>query len=293
MLNDKKYLSLQFIAVLWAVLLIFLPLIVVVYNSFFPVNEFGFPVYENLTFNNYTAIWGHGNVGTYKVVYRTLYLSFLSTIACVIIGYPLAYYGATFENIKAKKTFIPWNVDVIYLLLSLPLFVNFLIRLGAIRLIFKNNGIVHSVFSFLGFVENDTYLIGSNAILIIGMFFGSLFFFIQPVYFVTRESYLKYKNPGQDLYLNKWNLFKKVILPNSYSSIIAGVLIAFITSSSDFLTPYILNSQNNLISTLIHYKFFDGKNWGEGSALAVGVLITYLILIYLVFKILKNKPVFH
>ena len=245
---------LQLSAVLWMLVLYLIPLFVVFGNSF----------------SNFDAegAWGlkcyiEGFVGEARgrVLLRTLKNASLTVVSCFVIGYPVAYYIATRKSRQR---------DIFFFLLTLPLFVNYIIRLASVRVLLRDGGIFAEVF-------NVTGLIYTNEARIMGLVYGSLFFFILPTYIYTRRVYWRYSSPARDLYATPTKLYLHITLPLSSPGIITGCLLVFITAFGDYLAPEMFSTTGNYLGQLIYSQFIDYNDYERGSAISMSVLLLFVI----------------
>ncbi len=201
---------------------------------------------------------------------RSLKLSAIATLICLILGYPLAYILA---GSKSKyKGFLTT-------LIILPMWMNFLVRTYALLTLMENNGLINQFLGLFG-VDKIQFLYKESSILI-GMVYNYLPFMVLPIHSVLSKIDKRVIEAAEDLGANKLLVFKKVILPLSLGGIISGVEMVFIPSITTFALSQLLGgSKTLLIGDMIERQFLEFNNWGFGSLLSVIVILIVLLSMY-------------
>lgn len=267
----KKY---SYVYALWAAIFIVFPIILIFMYSFNGSSSMGF---ENFEFS----------LANYKSFFEPLYLkilgisvgvALLSTVVCLLIGYPVAYIIA---NLKPS---IRQNVILLFII---PMWMNFLLRTYAWLTILGNNGILNKAFALIGLGPFDL-MYNMNAVMI-GMIYNFLPFMVLPIYTILLKIDKNLLDAASDLGANRFKVFTKVILPLSLPGVYTGITMVFIPAISTFVISNLLGGHNiYLIGNLIDQQFSFTGNWGFGSAVSM-ILIFILLIIMGVNKIFDKN----
>ena len=253
--------------IVWSVLFIVVPLIMILFFSFAIDTGSGYKFslenFERLMNPIYIRIFG-----------RSMYLAFISTVLCLVIGYPVAYIISKMPESKR---------NLVIMLFILPMWMNFLLRTYAWMPILSRNGIVNNFLGLFG-IEPIQFLYTNGAILL-GMVYNFLPFMILPIYTVLSKLDQNLINAAYDLGANKKQIFTKVILPLSMPGIISGITMVFMPAVSTFVIPRLLGGgKDMLIGNVIEQQFTTLSDWHFGSALAIILMILILISMALMSK---------
>lgn len=212
------------------------------------------------------------NVLYYKDVFlNSLWIAFLATIICIALAYPLAYIVSK-ASARAQKISI--------MLLMLPMWMNFLLRIYSWVLLLQNNGPIDRVLNVFGL---DFVLIGNKGAVVLGMVYEFLPFMVLPIYTVLSKIDNSLIEAAQDLGANNISVFKKIILPLSVPGIVSGVTMVFVPAASTFLVSQYLGGTNDImIGDIIEKVFYSDYN--TGAALSFVLMVAILI-----FIIVMNK----
>ena len=202
------------------------------------------------------------------VFLRSLWVAFISTLICLLLAYPLAYMMT-----KMKKS----TQNTVNMLLMIPMWMNFLLRIYAWVTILQKNGPVDTIFSAIG-IHGD--YIGNSSAVILGMVYEYLPFMVLPIYTVMSKIDGGLIEAAQDLGSNSLSVFRKVIFPLSIPGIISGITMVFVPSASTFLvSQYLGGTDDIMIGDIIEKIFWTDQNPGSAISLILMVFIfVFLIL---------------
>lgn len=201
------------------------------------------------------------------VFLRSLWVAFISTLICLLLAYPLAYMMT-----KMKKS----TQNTVNMLLMIPMWMNFLLRIYAWVTILQKNGPVDTIFSAIG-IHGD--YIGNSSAVILGMVYEYLPFMITPIFNVMSKIDNGLIEAAQDLGSNSFNVFRKVIVPLSIPGVISGITLVFVPSASTFLVAqYLGGTDDIMIGDIIDKVFWTDQNTGA----AISLILMVFILIFLV-----------
>lgn len=205
------------------------------------------------------------------VFIKSLWISLLSTVICLVLGYPLSYIMS-----RARKS----SQSVLVMLLMLPMWMNFILRIYAWVLLLQNDGLIDLGLKFLGF---DVALLGNSGAVVLGMVYNFLPFMVLPIYTVMLKIDNSLIEASQDLGAGKAKVFSKVVFPLSVPGIISGITMVFVPTASTFLVAqYLGGTGDKMIGDVIENIFQRDKHVGSALSLALMVII-------LIFIIVMNK----
>jgi spermidine/putrescine transport system permease protein len=209
------------------------------------------------------------------IYFRTIVFAILTTLACLVIGYPTAYYMATRPPEQRN-----WWV----LIITIPFWSNLLVRTIAIMFIIRDEGLINAALMKLGVITKPLVMLYTDGAMLLGLLYAFLPFMVLPLYSSLEKLDFRMVEAGYDLYASKWQVLKRVIIPLSMPGIIAGSLLVFIPALGAYVTPVILGGGRRLmIGDLIAQQFGTGRNWPLGSAQALILMAAVLIaLVYYV-----------
>ena len=245
---------------IWSVLFIVIPLILIVFFSFTKQVDGRYM----FTLDNFDKFF---NVMYFKVVRRSLVLAFISTVLCLIVGYPTAYIIS-----KAK----PSRRATLLLLCILPMWMNFLLRTYAWSAILGKNGFINTLLGMVGL--GPINILYTDATVLLGMVYNFLPFMILPIHTILSKMDQDLINAAKDLGANNFQVFTKVIFPLSLPGVISGITMVFMPAVSTFVISKLLGGgQFYLIGNLIEQEFMSVGDWHFGSAISIFMMIIILI----------------
>ncbi len=246
---------------LWLFCLFLIPLTLVLALSFGFVDDLGRAVYD-FRWDNY----GDAFDPTYvPVLLRSVLYALATTLLCLAIGYPVAYYIARYGG-KYRNALI--------VLLVLPFFVNYLVRTYAWVALLADEGLVNNAIVDLGIRDTGIQMINTPWAVIGGLTYGYLVFMILPVYGALERLPKSVIEAGKDLYGTPLRTFLHVTLPQTRQGILAGSVLVFLPSVGDFVSAQLLGGPDTyMVGNLIQDQFFTANNWPFGAALTVVMML--------------------
>jgi spermidine/putrescine transport system permease protein len=219
----------------------------------------------HLVFSNYnTAL----NPQFLPIFTRSLVYALVSTIACVLLGFPLAYWIARFGG-RLRNVYL--------VLVIIPFLTSYLIRMYAWQFILQRNGLLNSVLGTIGLGDNHAFL-NTHFAVILGLTYGFLPFMVLPLYASIERMDKSLVEASYDLGHGKASTLFRVIIPAVSPGLIAGVLLVFIPAVGDFVTPELLGGvKTQMFGNTVYDQFGSGNNWPLGSAMSV-LLMTLILL---------------
>lgn len=201
-----------------------------------------------------------------EIAVRSLVLAVVTTIICLLVSYPFAYFIATRG---------PTVRNVLLVLVMIPFWSNFLVRTYAWRVLLGSNGPISQFSQLLG--GDEIRVLFTNTAVLIGLVYGFLPFMVLPLYASLERMDWNLVEAARDLYASGWTAFRKVTLPLSMPGVVAGSILVFIPSLGAYVTPALLGgARTTLLGDYIVGQFLSARNWPYGSALSVAVMIVML-----------------
>lgn len=259
-MNNKKTSILAYPYVIWSALFIVIPLIIVLFFSFTIKTNSSY----SFSLDNYNKLLNPQYLYIFK---QSLWLAFESTIACLILGYPISYIIAKMD--KRKRNFL-------IMLFILPMWMNFLLRTYAWVPILGKTGLVNLLLRNLG-IGPISFLYNDGAVLL-GMVYNFLPFMVLPIYTSLIKMDQDLINAAHDLGAGRIKVFTKVIMPLSIPGMISGITMVFMPAVSTFVISRLLGGgQYMLLGNLIEQQFTTMGDWNLGSAISIIMMIIILI----------------
>lgn len=204
-----------------------------------------------------------------RIYLRSLVLAVTTTVACLLLGFPLAYYIA--------RTSARWQ-GVWLLLIIIPFWTNFLVRTYAWMFILRAEGLLNTVLMHLGLIHSPIEILYTEAAVLIGLVYGYLPFMVLPLYAAIGRLDRSVVEAARDLYATRWSVFWRVILPLTKSGVVAGCLLVFIPSVGAYITPDLLGgAKTMMVGNLIQHEYLVIRDWPFGSAISFVLMAVVLL----------------
>jgi len=231
-------------------------------------------VYAFSTADGDATLQNFSDMGRFlPVFFRSFWLAFISTVICIIVGYPLAYVLSR-EGQRVQR--------IIIMLIMLPMWMNFLLRTYAWMSILENTGLLNRLLAFMGMPQLQ--IINTQTAIIIGMVYNFLPFMILPIYSVIVKIDGSLYEAAQDLGANSISVFRRLVLPMSLPGVLSGVMMVFVPAVSTFVIPQLLGGgMAMLLGDLIEIQFLGAAyNPHLGSAIALVMMIVVILFMYVI-----------
>lgn len=238
---------------IWILGFILLPIVFILYYAFTTAGG-------TFTFENIAAIADPVHV---KSIILSLKLGFFCTIVCLALAYPLAM---ILNNIKFR------HQSFVVFIFILPMWMNFMLRILAWRLLLSNNGIVNAVLNT--FSIGSVKMLNTPSAVVFGMVYDFLPFMILPIYNSMQRIKPDIVEAARDLGAGSVTVLLKIIFPLTLSGIISGIIMVFVPALTSFVISDLLGGGKVLlIGNVIEQEFMQGTNWNLGSGLSVVLMI--------------------
>ncbi len=226
-----------------------------------------------LKYDNYAAIFWNASAGFGQTIYIDAYATslkyaFFTTLLCLLIGYPFAYFIA-----RTKPSIRP----ALLMLVMLPFWTSFLLRVYAWKGILADQGVINNALMALGLISEPIQMLYTDISMLVGMTYVYLPFMVLPLYATLVKMDLSLLEAAHDLGASPWQAFWLITVPLSKAGIISGAMLVFIPSIGEFVIPSLLGGADNImIGRVVWDEMFSSNNWPRASALAVVMIVLIL-----------------
>ena len=278
------------IPTVWLIILFLIPFIIVFKISFSEV-RLAMPPYAPL------FDWVDGrlvaiklNLANYKFLFTdALYVSSylyslkvaaVSTLFCLLIGYPMAYAIA-----RSNET----TRNVLLMLIILPFWTSFLLRVYAWIGLLKSNGVINNVLMWLGVIHEPLTMLQTDFAVYVGIVYSYLPFMILPLYSNLEKHDVTLLEAAADLGARPFTAFRRITLPQSLPGIVAGSLLVFIPAVGEYVIPSLLGRTDQLmIGRVLSDEFFENRDWPVASAVAI-LMLALLVIPMMLFQHFERR----
>jgi spermidine/putrescine transport system permease protein len=257
---------------LWLTLFILAPIVIVIVVSFATRGAYGKTIYD-FTWSNYARALDTLYLPAY---WRTIWVALLTTLLCVFISFPVAYYIALRAPERWKR--------ILLVLTVIPFWTSFLIRTYAWMLLLRSEGVINSALVHGGLINEPLKLLYNDFAILVGQVYGELPFMILPIYVALERLDTRLLEAAQDLGANRFWTFVKITLPLSRPGLLAGIVLVFIPSLGAFITPDLLGGAKSIMVGNLIQNQFAQLNQPFGSALSLLLTIAVFLLLAIAFR---------
>jgi putrescine transport system permease protein len=264
---------------LWLLLFFLIPFVIVLKIGF-SETQIALPPYQPLVaWTQERILQIKLNVGNFlylvedslywRAYLNSLKIAAISTILCLLVGYPIAYAIARANTM--------WR-NILLMMVILPFWTSFLLRVYAWIGILKNNGLINNFLIWLGVIDEPLVMLQTDFAIYVGIVYSYLPFMILPLYTSLEKMDLTLLEAAADLGSRPWKAFMQITLPLSIQGIVAGSLLVFIPAVGEFVIPALLGGPEQLmIGKVLWTEFFSNRDWPVASAVAIALLLLLLI----------------
>ncbi|WP_298440131.1 spermidine/putrescine ABC transporter permease PotB [uncultured Ferrimonas sp.] len=274
--NDKfKWVSLGLLTT-WLVLFVLFPNLMVLVASFLTHDlkelvrpEFSLDSYAKLIDPLYAKVLGH-----------SIYLAGITTLLCLLVGYPAAW----LINTCSKQV-----QGLLLFLIVVPFWTNSLIRTYAMKVILGNRGIINKALMELGIIDSPIRMMYTETAVIIALVYILLPFMILPLFSAIEKLPTSYLEAARDLGSSKVNTFRTVVWPLTLPGVISGCLLVFLPALGMFYIADLLGGAGNLlIGNVIRDQILVARNWPFGAALSVSLIAIMAVLLWAYYRAVRG-----
>jgi spermidine/putrescine transport system permease protein len=264
------------------------PLLIVLIYSFLAPGKYGGVVW-NLSGEAWFNVILHRDIfdntmsladAHMTILWRSIRLSFVTTVVTLVVGFPTAYFIATRP---------PNSRNMWLFLITVPFWTNLLIRTFAIMEVIRNEGIINTVLSKIGLINEPIQMLYTDFALIVGMTYVYLPLMVLPLYASMERMDFGLVEAAYDLYASPFKVLRRIIFPLVKPGIVAGSILVFIPALGAFVTPRVLGGgKNMMLGNLIELQFTAGRNWPLGAALSITLLAIVIIALILYVRTVQH-----
>ena len=254
-----------------------MPLSIVLVYSFLEPGDFG-GVSWVLSFDAYVQLLFEEDIfdetlsfttDYLQIFLRSVSLGLFTTIACLLVGFPTAYFIATQPPARRNA----W-----LFLITIPFWTNLLIRTYAMLLILRDQGIINLALIEIGLIDRAIPILYTDFAVCLGLVYAYLPFMVLPIFASLEKLDFRLVEASYDLYATRFKVLKRIIIPLAKPGIAAGCILVLIPSLGAFITPALLGGGKSLmIGNLIELQFGQARNWPFGSAIALVLMVLVML----------------
>lgn len=261
----------------WMALFLTIPMVLIIVMGFLTRGTYGEFKYI-FTFDNFITMF---DMRYFKPFLITILVAFLTTLCCLLIGYPFAY-------CVAKTS--PKYRSMLLMLIIIPFWTNSLVRTYAWIMILRNEGFINSLLMNLGLIDEPIKMLYNYGAIFLGMTYTLFPFMVLPLYTSIEKLDPHLLEAAGDLGATPFKSFIHVTLPLTMPGIVAGSLLVFIPALGYFFIPDLMGGGNYIfIGNLIKNQFLDARNWPLGAALSLLLIGTTLLFVMVYLKLVGGK----
>ena len=290
--NTWRDYALIFVPYLWMILFFLLPFLII-FKISLSVSEIAIPPYSPLvTFvdgamqiilhlENYTFIFTDPD-GTYIRSYlMSIKVAAISTVLCLLIGYPIAWALAT-----AK----PALRNVMFMLVIMPSWTSLVVRIYAWMTIMKKDGLINDCLMALGIIDAPIQMLQTDFAVYVGIVYCYLPYMVLPLFSALMKVDYSLIEAAYDLGCRPVKTFFNTLVPQTKSGIIAGSMLVFIPALGEYVIPELLGGKGSiLIGRILWQEFFNNRDWPLACAVAITMLMILVIPIVLFYKVERRE----
>ena len=271
----KKFQQLAIPYIVWACIMLLLPMLLIAFYSV--IQQGNSIVHFKLTLDNYVRFFTDKDF--LLILWRSLWIAIKTTIICLLIGYPIAYF-------ISKNS--PKIQQILVLAITLPTWINMLVRTYAWIGLLSDGGLIQRILHLVGLGKGS--LLYTEGAVLLGMVYNFLPFMILQIQTALSKMDHSLLEASADLGASPAQTFRRVTLPLSVPGIINGITLVFLPAVSSFFIPKLLGGgQYFLIGNMIENQFITVGEWNFGSAISLIMAIIILISMYITKKVDKGE----
>ncbi len=216
-----------------------------------------------------------------NIFWRSIWQAGAATLLCLIVGFPTAWFIAT-RPVQSRGVWL--------FLITIPYWVNLLIRTVSLKFLIRDNGPLNEALMGIGLTSGPLPLVNTNIAVQLGLFYSYLPFMVLPIYAAVERYNFAWSEAAADLYAGRWTILREIVLPIVRPGIIAGCLLVFVPSLGAFLAPDLLGGAKTfMIGSLIEEQFKGAQgNWPFGAAVAM-ILMTLVLIVLIAYARAATK----
>lgn len=264
MTGSKKFSGPALVFVGWLVLMTLVPFCLIIAMSFFKRSPLG-TIELSPSFYNYSRCFQWIYITVFG---KTIWLAFVATLSCLAVGFPVAYFLAQSKG---------WVKQFGLLLLFVPFWTNFILRIFGLVSLFGNSGLINQLLLSNGIISEPLGILYTRTGVYLGLVYNYLPFLVIPIYSALEKLDPSLREASFDLGATRPQTFLRVVLPNIKSGVLIGSLFVFIPMLGEYVIPDLLGGAKEVfLGNIMVSQFFVMQDWPFGSAIA-GLLSFFLL----------------
>ncbi|MEG2170260.1 MAG: ABC transporter permease [Erysipelotrichaceae bacterium] len=271
----KTFRRLTYPYIIWISIMIVIPMLLIVIYAF--TKQGNDVATLQFTLNNFRKFFT--DPAFINILWRSLRIAFVTTILCILIGYPVAY--AISRSSEKRQT-------ILILMITLPMWINMLVRTYAWIGILADNGVVNNILAFIGMEPQK--LLYTDFAVTLGMVYNFVPFMILQIHSSLAKMDHNLLDAANDLGANGFQSFARITLPLSLPGVISGITLVFLPAVSSFVIPKLLGGgAYQLIGNVIETQFITVGEWNFGSAISMIMAAIIMLSMYITRKIDRER----
>jgi len=260
------------------------PLLVMLLYSFMAKGDYGDVKFGEFSLDGWVSVFFQRDIfddtlgladAHLSIIWRSLQLSFFTTLLTLILGFPTAYFIATRP---------PHTREIWVFLVTIPFWTNLLIRTFAMQQVIRNEGLLNNALIWLGVIDSPLQIMYTDTANLLGMTYVYLPLMVLPLYASIEKLDFRLVEAGYDLYASRLQVLRGIVIPLVKPGIIAGSILVFIPSLGAYVIPRVLGGgKNMMLGNLIEMQFGSGRNWPLGAAMSITLMA--LVMVALIFYV--------
>lgn len=260
------------------------PLLVMLLYSFMLKGDYGDVRFGQFSLDGWTSVFFQRDIfddtlgladAHLSIIWRSIQLSFFTTILTLLLGFPTAYFIATRP---------PHSREIWVFLVTIPFWTNLLIRTFAMQQVIRNEGLLNNALIWLGVIKSPLQIMYTDTANLLGMTYVYLPLMVLPLYASIEKLDFRLVEAGYDLYATRLQVLRRIVIPLVKPGIIAGSILVFIPSLGAYVIPRVLGGgKNMMLGNLIEMQFGSGRNWPLGAAMSITLMA--LVMVALIFYV--------
>ncbi len=260
------------------------PLFVMLFYSFLAKGDYGDVKFGEFSLDGWTSVFFQRDIfddtlgladAHLSIIWRSLQLSFFTTLLTLILGFPTAYFIATRP---------PHTREIWVFLVTIPFWTNLLIRTFAMQQVIRNEGLLNNALIWLGIIKQPLQIMYTDTANLLGMTYVYLPLMVLPLYASIEKLDFRLVEAGYDLYATRLQVLWRIVIPLVKPGLIAGSILVFIPSLGAYVIPRVLGGgKNMMLGNLIEMQFGSGRNWPLGAAMSITLMA--LVMVALIFYV--------
>ncbi|MFT4160522.1 ABC transporter permease [Shinella sp.] len=254
------------------------PLLVMLFYSFMAKGDYGDVRFGEFSLDGWTSVFFERDIfddtlgladAHLSIIWRSLQLSFFTTILTLILGFPTAYFIATRP---------PHTREIWVFLVTIPFWTNLLIRTFAMQQVIRNEGLLNNALIWLGVIKQPLQIMYTDTANLLGMTYVYLPLMVLPLYASIEKLDFRLVEAGYDLYATRFQVLRRIVIPLVKPGLIAGSILVFIPSLGAYVIPRVLGGgKNMMLGNLIEMQFGSGRNWPLGAAMSITLMALVMV----------------